>query len=149
MAAYLIDAVIFGVVCGMLIVIGVLVTGLGSVFEAMVRNRRNPIDPDASGLLLFGFISIFVAAGIIGGWLYHALCESSEWQGTPGKKALGLIVTDLAGQRISFGRATGRYFAKIITGMVPLGIGYILAGITEKKQALHDMIASCLVLRRV
>ena len=42
-----------------------------------------------------------------------------------------------------------RYFAKIITGMIPLAIGYILAGFTEKKQAVHDMIASCVVLRKV
>jgi uncharacterized RDD family membrane protein YckC len=62
--------------------------------------------------------------------------------------ALGLIVTDLYGNRITFARASGRFFAKIITGLIPLFIGYILAGITEKKQALHDMIASCLVLRK-
>ena len=58
-----------------------------------------------------------------------------------------VIVTDMDGNRITFGRASGRYFAKIISGLIPLGIGYILAGVTEKKQALHDMIASCLVLR--
>jgi len=62
--------------------------------------------------------------------------------------ALGLVVTDMNGLRISFARASGRFFAKIITGLVPLYIGYIMAGFTEKKQALHDMIASCLVLRR-
>jgi uncharacterized RDD family membrane protein YckC len=59
-----------------------------------------------------------------------------------------LIVTDLYGNRITFARASGRFFAKIITGLIPLFIGYILAGITEKKQALHDMIAACLVLRK-
>jgi uncharacterized RDD family membrane protein YckC len=65
-----------------------------------------------------------------------------------GKKALGLVVTDMAGRRVSFGRATGRHFSKIITNMVPALIGYIMAGFTEKKQALHDMMAGCLVLRR-
>jgi uncharacterized RDD family membrane protein YckC len=60
---------------------------------------------------------------------------------------MSLVVTDLNGNRISFARASGRFFAKIISGLIPLGIGYILAGVTEKKQALHDMIASCLVLR--
>jgi uncharacterized RDD family membrane protein YckC len=58
------------------------------------------------------------------------------------------VVTDPAGRRVSFGRATGRHFGKIITNMVPLLIGYIMAGFTEKKQALHDMLAGCLVLRR-
>jgi uncharacterized RDD family membrane protein YckC len=61
---------------------------------------------------------------------------------------LGLVVTDMAGQRVSFGRATARHFAKIVTNLIPLAIGYIMAGFTEKKQALHDMIARCLVLRR-
>ena len=85
---------------------------------------------------------------LLGQWLYFAYLESGEKQGTWGKQMLGLYVTDLAGNRISFGRASGRFFAKIITGLIPLGIGYIMAGITERKQALHDMIASCLVLRR-
>ncbi|HEX5422129.1 MAG TPA: RDD family protein, partial [Candidatus Acidoferrales bacterium] len=70
------------------------------------------------------------------------------YQGTPGKLALGLFVTDMEGKRVTFARASGRFFAKIITGLIPLFIGYIMAGFTAKKQALHDMIASCLVLRR-
>jgi uncharacterized RDD family membrane protein YckC len=74
--------------------------------------------------------------------------ESSEWQATIGKRLLGLVVTDMAGQRVSFSRATGRHFAKIVTNLVPAFIGYIMAAFTEKKQALHDMLAGCLVLRR-
>jgi uncharacterized RDD family membrane protein YckC len=81
-------------------------------------------------------------------WLYYALLESSSWQATLGKKALGLEVTDLAGSRISFGRATGRYFARWISNMT-LTIGYIMAGFTEKKQALHDIIAGTLVIRKL
>jgi uncharacterized RDD family membrane protein YckC len=94
---------------------------------------------------ILGFFGIILVVS----WLYYALSESSSWQGTLGKKILNLKVTDLAGQPISFGRASGRYFAKIITGLIPLMIGYIMAGFTEKKQAIHDMIASCLVLRKV
>jgi uncharacterized RDD family membrane protein YckC len=72
--------------------------------------------------------------------------ESSSKQATLGKMALALKVTDLQGRRISFARATGRHFAKIISGMILL-IGYIMAGFTERKQALHDMIAGTLVIR--
>jgi uncharacterized RDD family membrane protein YckC len=89
-----------------------------------------------------------VGLGLLGTWLYFALLESSEWQGTAGKKVLGLIVTDMNGQRVTFMRATGRHFSKIVTSFIPLGIGYAMAGFTQKRQALHDMIASCLVLRR-
>lgn len=85
--------------------------------------------------------------GVALGWLYYALLESSPWQGTLGKKAIGLKVTDLEGRRISFLRATGRHFAKLLSWFT-LTIGFILAGLTAKKQALHDIIADCLVVRR-
>jgi len=79
-------------------------------------------------------------------WIYEAAMESSSKQATLGKMALGLKVTDEQGRRISFGRATARYFSKIISGMILL-IGYIMAGFTARKQALHDMIAGTLVTR--
>jgi uncharacterized RDD family membrane protein YckC len=74
--------------------------------------------------------------------------ESSERQATFGKSVMSLRVTNYEGQRISFGHATGRFFAKIVSGMVPLAIGYIMAAFTEKKQALHDLIAGTLVLKK-
>jgi uncharacterized RDD family membrane protein YckC len=80
--------------------------------------------------------------------LYFSFCESSTWQATLGKKALGLAVTDLQGRRISFGHALGRNLAKIISSLT-LFIGYIMAGFTAKKQALHDMIAGTLVIKQI
>ncbi|HEV2386414.1 MAG TPA: RDD family protein [Candidatus Acidoferrales bacterium] len=80
-------------------------------------------------------------------WLYFALFESSSWQATPGKRVLGLYVTDLVGNRVSFGRATARYFGKILSSLI-FFIGYLMAGFTAKKQALHDILAECLVVRR-
>jgi uncharacterized RDD family membrane protein YckC len=96
-----------------------------------------------------GMIGLAIVCGIISiaiNWLYYALMESSKYQATLGKMAVGAKVTDLEGRRISFGRASGRYFGKIISGMI-LMIGYIMAGFTEKKQALHDMLANTLVIR--
>jgi len=142
--AYLIDGALTGLVlCALVIPLG-MATGLGTAF----RNIHPGHEPDPA--IVFAFISalwIFILGGIVGVWLYYAYCESSEWQATPGKKVLNLVVTDLNGNRISFGRASGRFFSKMITGLIPFGIGYIMAGFTQKKQALHDMIASCLVLR--
>ena len=80
-------------------------------------------------------------------WAYYSGMESSPLQATIGKLVVGIYVTDLQGQRISFGRATGRFFGKIISGAILL-IGYLMAGFTEKKQALHDMMARCLVLMK-
>lgn len=86
-------------------------------------------------------------AGIVVSWLYYALAESSSWQATPGKRMLGMQVTDLEGRRISFGRASGRFFGKIVSGLT-LGVGYAMAGFTDRKQGLHDMMAGCLVVNR-
>lgn len=144
LVAHLIDGMIIGVVLLALLVPLAAMTGLG----ATLRGFHPGQEPDPA--LIVEFISsiwIFILIGVLGGWLYYAYCESSEWQATAGKKVLNLIVTDLNGNRISFGRASGRYFAKLITQLIPFGIGYIMAGFTERRQALHDMIASCLVLR--
>jgi uncharacterized RDD family membrane protein YckC len=81
-------------------------------------------------------------------WLYWASLESSAWQATPGKRMLGLRVTDLNGKRVSFARASGRFFGKILSE-IPFLFGYVMAGFTARKQALHDMLAGCLVLRKV
>jgi len=82
--------------------------------------------------------------GLAAGWLYSAVMESSKHQATLGKMVFGMKVTDLQGQRLSFGLATGRHFAKILSGLI-LCIGFIMVGFTEKKQGLHDMIAGTLV----
>jgi uncharacterized RDD family membrane protein YckC len=89
---------------------------------------------------------IMVVAMLFGGWLYEALMESSSYQATLGKLICGMKVTDLNGNRICFGRATGRHFAKILSGLT-LCIGYIMVGLTERKQGLHDLIAGTLVRR--
>ena len=60
---------------------------------------------------------------------------------------LGIKVTDLEGNRISFGRALGRNLAKIIS-VLTFYIGYIMAAFTAKKQALQDMIAGTLVVKK-
>jgi uncharacterized RDD family membrane protein YckC len=80
-------------------------------------------------------------------WLYFALMESSAYQGSLGKIALGLKVTDLQGQRIGFGKATGRFFGKFISAII-FGIGFMMAGWTEQKQGLHDIMAGTLVVKK-
>jgi uncharacterized RDD family membrane protein YckC len=114
-----------------------------------MRGMATGRPPDLQALLPMIHVMFRLALlRIIVHWLYYSLLESSAWQGTLGKKALGLEVTDLDGSRISFGRATGRFFAKFISAII-LGIGYIMAGFTEKKQALHDILAGTLVIRKL
>ena len=112
-------------------------------------------DPAAIIAIMGPKIGLILFVSAIVSWLYWALCESSAWQATLGKKALGIIVTDLEGRRISFGRASGRFWAGRGVSCIPyLGGTYFLVdcicvGFTAKKQAIHDMIASCLVLRKL
>ena len=144
--AYLIDSVILTVGCGILVVIFIFATG----FAAMLRNLpENPPPEDFfTGAIILGILG-FIAGMLAVAWIYYAWMESSTAQGTVGKMALGLIVTDMQCRRVSFARASGRFWSRLITNLIPLWIGYIMAGFTAKKQALHDMIASCLVLRRI
>ena len=112
-------------------------------------------DPAGLMTILGPKIGLIFFISAIASWLYWGLFESSAWQATLGKKALGIIVTDLEGRRISFGRASGRFWAGRGVGAIPyLGGTYFLiecicVGFTAKKQAIHDMIASCLVLRKL
>ena len=99
---------------------------------------------------LFAILCFFLVTG----WLYFALFESSSWQGTLGKKFIGLSVADLRGNRVTFGRASGRFFGGRFLAHAPfvgslyIAVDCICAGLTSRKQALHDMLAGCLVLRR-
>lgn len=130
--AYIIDALILSVIffpLGMAVGLGMAASG---------AEPDSPLSPVVN-LSLYGF-------QILTNWLYHAFCESSSWQGTIGKKILGLRVTDMTGNKISFGRATGRYFGMLLSGMI-CSIGFIMVAFTEKKQGLHDMLASTLVLK--
>lgn len=121
-AAWLIDYILVGVVTGILVAI------LGA------------IGGDAG--VGFGYF-----LSVIGSLLYYSVLESSANQATVGKMVLGIQVTDLQGNRISFWRALGRTLAKILSGLILL-IGYIMAAFTAKKQGLHDMIAGTLVVKK-
>lgn len=147
--AYLIDGVILGVATVALIIPFFFLMGGAALLEALPRHRIEGIEGFSPGQFggLLALILVLVLVSALVQWLYYAYLESGEKQATWGKQAIGLYVTDLAGNRVTFGRASGRFFAKFITKLIPLWIGFIMAGFTERKQALHDMIANCLVLR--
>jgi uncharacterized RDD family membrane protein YckC len=123
--AYLIDLL-------PLIAIGIV---LGLMFgDPLIETDANP---------RFGASDLI---GLLVGIAYFVGFESSSWQATPGKRALGLIVTDMEGRRISPARALGRYFGKILSGLILL-IGYIMIAFTDRKQGLHDFLAGTLVVK--
>jgi uncharacterized RDD family membrane protein YckC len=87
---------------------------------------------------------LWLVAGVVAPWLYTAAQECSASRATLGKRLLGISVMDLGGRRISFGRASGRFFARLIP---TFGLGYGLALFTSRHQALHDLVAKCVVVR--
>jgi uncharacterized RDD family membrane protein YckC len=101
----------------------------------------------ATGSVVAATFGMGVTLGFLAPWLYEAFMMSSEWQATVGKRVMSIVVTDMEGKRLSFARATGRHFAKYISVFL-IGIGFIVAAFTAKKQALHDMIAETLVVKR-
>lgn len=94
-----------------------------------------------------GIFAVLTAVTLVIPLFYFSILESSPWQATVGKSVLRLYVTDLEGRRLTRGRATGRNLAKLLSNLT-VGLGHLMCGFTEKKQALHDALAGCLVLRR-
>lgn len=112
------------------------------------QEKVNFVHEDGSPNIGFILLELgIMAMSITVTWLYYALLESSAGQATLGKRVLGLKVTTEAGERISFARASGRFFGKIASALI-LYVGFMMAGFTTKKQALHDMMAGTLVIRK-
>ena len=131
--AYLIDGILLNIVFG---IIGVIV-GVSMI----------PIDPTTTDpMASMEHMGRFQLVALVVTWLYFALMESSPRGATVGKMVLGLRVVDEQGNRISFARATGRFFAKFVSTII-LMIGYLMVAFTERKRGLHDMIAGTLVIK--
>ena len=111
-------------------------------FSAMSSTMKGqqPTMPSLSVILLYAVIAILAP------WLYFSLQESSAKMSTVGKRVCGLTVTDLEGQQISFAKATGRFIVSNISLLI-MGIGYIMAAFTQKKQTLHDMAVGTVVIK--
>jgi uncharacterized RDD family membrane protein YckC len=140
--AYIIDRIIIGIPASILV--------MAMVVPSIVAmcNRNWDVEDIPVAIVTFIICWIWLAMVIvIAHVLYFTWFESSRFQATPGKMVLGIIVTDIQGQRISFLRALGRNAGKILSHVI-FSIGFILAGVTAKKQALHDMLADCLVVMK-
>ena len=118
---------------------GLVISAVGGILFTLVIE----LAPDN----LDAFYNVpWVTAAI--GWAYFVLCETSPARGTLGKVALNLYVGDLHGDPITYPRAVFRYFFKSFSSLL-LGLGWLMAAFTPRKQALHDLLAGTLVLRRV
>lgn len=96
------------------------------------------------GIVFFGFLTM--GTSIFLPWLYYAILESSKLQGTLGKKLMGIIVVNQFNEPVSFWRASGRHWGKLLSSIFL--VGFIITGLTEKKQALHDILANTFVVNK-
>lgn len=140
--AHLVDHIILGVVAAPLF----FITVLPSIIRIAQQADRDQEPSPEMIITIISSIFVYIALAFVGQWLYEALLTSSSWQATIGKRVLHLKVVDEDGNRIGFGRATGRFFAKILSSMF-FCIGFIMIGFTERKTGLHDMLAGTRVLR--
>lgn len=144
--ALIIDSIVIG--CLQFIVVapimGMMGLGIASQVQDGEVSDEAAVGMVGAAIAAMGTAMVMVYAISI---LYYAIMESSKSQGSLGKMAVGIKVTDMDGNRITFGKAFLRSIGKIISGMI-MAIGYLMAAFTEKKQALHDLIASTLVVKK-
>ena len=117
-----------------------------SYFYFVQHIAVDTLTPEGTMAALLG--SILAAYGIVLiviPWLYFAGFESSRSQATPGKLLMHIVVTDMTGNKPTFARVTLRHFAKFVSALI-IFIGFLMIGLTQKRQGLHDQIAGCLVL---
>ena len=145
-AAYFIDNIIIGFIEFLLVLPLLGLLGYNVALVETLSEIENA-DTDLLVPIIASAVSGIALSALLITWFYYALMQSSAKQATIGKMALGLKVTDVNGDRLTFARASLRYFSKILSSLFFM-IGYIMAGFTEKKQALHDMIANTYVVRK-
>ncbi len=145
--AVIIDGILIAIVRSLLVAPILVGMGLSVTSEAQSFDSDDPSSllPLIGTIMAFAGITALISTVI---WvLYYTLMESSKYQATIGKLALGLIVTDMSGNKLDFTKALVRNLCKIISSII-LGIGYLMAAFTDKKQGLHDMIANTLVVKK-
>ena len=147
-AAFIIDCIIISIPVGIISMpfVGYAAFKFMPYLDEYSYTQTVSSDMAAALFLCWGIALFLQLLGAVIFWLYFAWFESSVKQATWGKQLFGLRVTDAYGQRLTFARATGRTFAKILSYMT-LYIGFMMAGWTKQKRALHDMIAGTLVMK--
>jgi len=145
--AFIVDLILILLLDAVTVAVLGLFRGVQNLYFFVVQHASvDSLTTEGTSAALFG--SIIAAYGIVIiviPWLYYAGFESSRSQATPGKLLMRIVVTDLDGNKPSFARVTLRHFAKFISTLI-IFLGFLMIGLTSKRQGLHDKIAGCLVL---
>lgn len=135
-AAFIVDLIILSI---FIQILNIFLSPI--IMESLIAKAQETATLQLWGILAYPIIFLLIMV------LYFALFESSSKQATLGKQLLKIKVVDTQGKRISFLRALGRTFGKILSA-IPLWVGFIMVGSSQKKQALHDKIAKTYVVNK-
>jgi len=129
-AVFLDGIILFAVNTGIGLVAGV------SAFQSI---GTQPTDKIPLQIVLF-LVQLAIGAS-------YEIIMIGKYGATLGKMAAKVRVVTAEGGRVSYARATGRYFAKMLSGAI-CGIGYFMAFFDEEKRALHDRICNTRVITK-
>lgn len=133
-AASFIDAFAIGIPVGIVAAIVAGLLGFGSSFASGFSGTADALNVGETGIS-------YVLSAMAYGWFH----STAGLMATPGKLAIGIKVVRTDGDRISFLRGFGRYWATFLS-LIVLGIGFLMAAFTARKQGLHDFVCDTLVV---
>ena len=117
-----------------------LIDGAAMAVGAGTESWLHMLELDTAGGIVLLLLQFAVIAA------YYVFQEASRHQAAVGKRAMGLVVANMQGQRISHGQALGRWAAALLSSV--LALGYLLSLFTQRRQTLHDLMAGTVVLYR-
>lgn len=100
------------------------------------------------GLALDESMGVLILTIILGPWFYEAGMTASKVRGTIGKRVVGLQVLSDSGEQLTFGLASGRYWLKVVTMVLTLGLITVPAGIRKDRKAGYDILSKTNVYRK-
>lgn len=135
---------------GFLITVGLIGLSiiLGIIIQPLTQSEVVGQTPEyAFGYAVGTALALMLFTGLpLLTWLYFAVLEGSAQHATIGKRIMGIRVTTVQFEPVGFGLATLRFMAKLLSTVTVFG--FIMAGFTDKRQALHDLMTSTIVVKK-
>lgn len=119
---------------------GILLFVLNMISSALLGVLLGSSSQEAPGILLA--VTLLAQLSIQAAYQIGFL---GAFGATPGKMLCKLQVVRPDGSPLTYGRATGRFFAEMLTGFT-LTIGYIIAAFDDQRRTLHDRVADTRVI---
>lgn len=94
---------------------------------------------------LVDLVGVFAQLAFYGLNILYSVFFVGKYGATPGKMICKIRIVTAAGEKVTYGRATGRVFAELLSGLI-CNIGYLIAAFDKEKRSLHDHICNTRVV---